>query len=110
MTNEIEYDDFSKIDLRIGEILEAINVEGADKLLKLKVNLGDLGDKEIFAGIKKSYKPEDLIGMKTIVVANLKPKTMKFGTSSAMVLAVSSDGEIIVIEADSKIKNGSKVK
>jgi methionyl-tRNA synthetase len=110
MTNEIEYDDFSKIDLRIGEILEAINVEGADKLLKLKVNLGDLGDKEIFAGIKKSYKPEDLIGMKTIVVANLKPKTMKFGTSSAMVLAASSDGEIIVIEADSKIKNGSKVK
>ena len=110
MTNEIEYDDFSKIDLRIGEILEAINVEGADKLLKLKVNLGDLGDKEIFAGIKKSYKTEDLIGMKTIVVANLKPKTMKFGTSSAMVLAASSDGEIIVIEADSKIKNGSKVK
>ena len=110
MTNEIEYDDFSKIDLRIGEILEAINVEGADKLLKLKVNLGDLGDKEIFAGIKKSYKPEDLIGMKTIVVANLKPKTMKFGISSAMVLAASSDGEIIVIEADSKIKNGSKVK
>jgi len=51
-----------------------------------------------------------LIGMKTIVVANLKPKTMKFGTSSAMVLAASSDGEIIVIEADSKIKNGSKVK
>ena len=110
MANEIEYDDFSKIDLRIGEILEAINVEGADKLLKLKVNLGDLGDKEIFAGIKKSYKPEDLIGMKTIVVANLKPKTMKFGISSAMVLAASSDGEIIVIEADSKIKNGSKVK
>ena len=110
MKNEIEYDDFSKIDLRIGEILEAINVEGADKLLKLKVNLGDLGDKEIFAGIKKSYKPEDLIGMKTIVVANLKPKTMKFGTSSAMVLAASSDGEIIVIEADSKIKNGSIVK
>ena len=110
MTNEIEYDDFSKIDLRIGEILDAVNVEGADKLLKLKVNLGDLGDKEIFAGIKKSYKAEDLIGMKTVVVANLKPKTMKFGTSSAMVLAASSNGEIIVIEANSKIKNGSKVK
>ena len=110
MTNEIEYDDFSKIDLRIGEILDAVNVEGADKLLKLKVNLGDLGDKEIFAGIKKSYKAEDLIGMKTVVVVNLKPKTMKFGTSSAMVLAASSNGEIIVIEANSKIKNGSKVK
>ena len=60
--------------------------------------------------LQASYKPENLIGMKTIVVANLKPKTMKFGTSSAMVLAASSDGEIIVIEADSKIKNGSKVK
>jgi len=110
MNNEIEYEDFSKIDLRIGEIIEAENVEGADKLIKLKVNLGEFGDKEIFAGIKKFYKTDDLIGLKTIVVVNLKPKSMKFGTSSAMVLAANSEEDIIIIEANNKIKNGSKVK
>ena len=110
MINEIEYEDFSKIDLRIGEIIEAENVEDADKLIKLKVNLGELGDKEVFAGIKKFYKTDDLIGLKTIVVINLKPKSMKFGTSNAMVLAANSDGDIIIIKADNKIKNGSKVK
>jgi methionyl-tRNA synthetase len=109
MTNEIKYEDFSKIDLRVGEIIEAKNVEGADKLIKLKVNLGELGDREVFAGIKKFYNADDLIGLKTIVVINLKPKAMKFGTSSAMVLVADSDGDIIIIEANNKIKNGSKV-
>ena len=110
MSNEIEYDDFAKVNLRVGEIVSAENIEGADKLLKLTVNLGTLGDKEIFAGIKKFYNSEDLIGLKTLVVENLKPKKMKFGTSSGMVLAADSDGDIIVIEANNKIKNGSKVK
>jgi methionyl-tRNA synthetase len=110
MSNEIEYEDFSKINLRVGEIISADNIDGADKLLKLTVNLGELGDKEIFAGIKKFYKANDLVGLKTLVVENLKPKKMKFGTSSGMVLAADSDGDIIVIEASSKIKNGSRVK
>ena len=110
MNNEIEYEDFSKINLRVGEIISADNIDGADKLLKLTVNLGELGDKEIFAGIKKFYKADDLVGLKTHVVENLKPKKMKFGTSSGMVLAADSDGDIIVIEASSKIKNGSRVK
>ena len=110
MSNEIEYDDFAKVNLRVGEIVSAENIEGADKLLKLTVNLGALGDKEIFAGIKKFYSAEDLVGLKTLVVENLKPKKMKFGTSSGMVLAADSDGEIIVIEVNNKIKNGSKVK
>ena len=104
MSNEIEYEDFSKINLRVGEIISADNIDGADKLLKLTVNLGELGDKEIFAGIKKFYKADDLVGLKTLVVENLKPKKMKFGTSSGMVLAADSDGDIIVIEASSKIK------
>jgi len=110
MSNEIEYEDFSKINLRVGEIISADNIDGADKLLKLTVNLGELGNKEIFAGIKKFYKADDLVGLKTLVVENLKPKKMKFGTSSGMVLAADSDGDIIVIEASSKIKNGSRVK
>ena len=74
MNNEIDYENFSSIDLRIGEIVKAEEVDGADKLLKVNVDLGDLGTKEIFAGVKKFYKAEDLLGLKTIVVCNLKPK------------------------------------
>ena len=110
MTKEIDYQDFSKVNLIVGEIIKAENVEGADKLLKLDVDLGDLGTKEIFSGIKKFYKTEDLVGKKTLVVENLKPKKMKFGTSSGMVLAADSDGNIIVLELSENIKNGSKVK
>ena len=110
MSNEIEYDIFSKTDLRVGEIIKAEDVEGADKLLKVQVDLGDLGQRDIFAGIKKSYSAKKLVGLKVLVVVNLKPKTMKFGVSSGMVLAADSDGDIIIIEANTKIKNGSKVK
>ena len=110
MSNEIEYDIFSKTDLRVGEIIRAEDIEGADKLLKLYIDLGELGQRSIFAGIKKSYSAEKLIGLKVLVVANLKPKTMRFGVSSGMVLAADSDGDIIVVEANKTIKNGSKVK
>ena len=110
MNEEIDYQDFSKVNLIVGEIIKAENVDGADKLLKLFLDLGDYGTKEIFSGIKNFYKTEDLIGKKTLVVENLKPKKMKFGTSSGMVLAADSNGEIIVLELNNKIKNGSKVK
>ena len=110
MNEEIDYQDFSKVNLIVGEIIKAENVDGADKLLKLYLDLGDYGEKEIFSGIKNFYKTEDLIGKKTLVVENLKPKKMKFGTSSGMVLAADSNGEIIVLELNNKIKNGSKVK
>ena len=110
MQNEIEYDIFSKTEIRIGEIITAEEIDGADKLLKLSVDIGDLGEREIFAGIKKFYEAKNLIGSKVLVVVNLKPKKMKFGTSSGMVLAADSEGEIIVIEANYKIKNGSRVK
>ena len=98
MSKEIDYQDFSKVNLIVGEIVKADNVEGADKLLKLNVDLGDFGTKEIFSGIKKFYKSEDLVGKKTLVVENLEPKEMKFGTSSGMVLAADSDGDIIVLK------------
>ena len=110
MNEEIDYQDFSKVNLIVGEIIKAENVDGADKLLKLFLDLGDYGTKEIFSGIKNFYKTEDLIGKKTLVVENLEPKKMKFGTSSGMVLAADSNGEIIVLELNNKIKNGSKVK
>ncbi|MHB8536085.1 MAG: methionine--tRNA ligase, partial [Sulfuricaulis sp.] len=83
---EISYDDFAKIDLRIARIVKAIHVEGADKLLELTVDLGGI-TRTVFAGIKEAYKPEDLEGRLTVVVANLAPRKMKFGLSEGMVLA-----------------------
>ncbi|MBE7412994.1 MAG: methionine--tRNA ligase [Leptospiraceae bacterium] len=87
----IGINDLSKVELRVGQIKEANHVEGADKLINVKVDLGEKGIKNIFAGIKSSYKPEDLIGLKVVVVANLEPRKMKFGVSEAMLLASGKD-------------------
>jgi methionyl-tRNA synthetase len=87
-SNTITIDDLAKIDLRVATIVEASLVEGADKLVRLRVDLGqELGEKQIFAGIKASYQPEDLTGTKVVVVNNLKPRKMKFGLSEGMLLA-----------------------
>lgn len=105
----INFEDFEKIDLRVAEILEAENIEEADKLLRLKINLGT-GERTIIAGIKKQYKPEDLVGRLVIVVANLKPRKMKFGTSEGMLLAATSEnGEVFILSPDSGAKPGQKV-
>ena len=83
----ISFEDFAKIDLRIARISEASPVDGADKLLQLTLDLGELGSKQVFAGIKTAYQAEQLIGMHTVVVANLAPRKMRFGVSEGMVLA-----------------------
>lgn len=90
----IEFDDFAKLDLRIARIVKAEHVEGADKLLQLTVDIGD-ETRNIFAGIKSAYAPEDLIGKLTLVVANLKPRKMRFGLSEGMVLAAGPGGKDI---------------
>ncbi len=107
----IEFGDFAKVDLRIAEIKKAEDVEGADKLLKLKINLGDDKEKTIFAGIKKHYIPEDLVGKLIVVVANLMPRKMKFGLSEGMLLASSSESKdgIFLISPDSGAKPGQQV-
>lgn len=106
----IEIDDFSKIDLRIAKILEAEVIEGADKLLRLKVDLGG-ETRQIFAGIKLAYQPEQLIGRLVIVVANLAPRKMRFGVSEGMVLAAGPGGsEIWLVSPDSGAEPGMKVK
>jgi len=107
----IDVSDFGKIELRIGEIIKAEPVEGADKLLQLTVNLGQAEPRTIFAGIKSAYAPEDLVGRLTIVVANLAPKKMRFGTSEGMVLAAGEGAEgIFLISPDSGAKPGMVVK
>ncbi len=105
----IEYDDFAKVDLRIAEIVAADHVEGADKLLRLTLSLGE-EQRQVFAGIKTAYQPEQLVGKLTVMVANLKPRKMRFGLSEGMVLAAGPGGEDIwLLEPHAGAKPGMKV-
>jgi len=107
----ISIDDFSKVDLRIAKIVNAEHVEGADKLLKLTLDVGTLGTRQVFAGIKSAYDPEALKGRLTVVVANLAPRKMKFGLSEGMVLAASGDSPgLFLLSPDSGAQPGMKVK
>ncbi|CAM2745183.1 methionine--tRNA ligase [Legionella worsleiensis] len=105
----ISIDDFAKVDLRIAKIISASPVEGADKLLRLTLDLGDC-QKQVFAGIKSAYAPEDLIGRLTVMVANLAPRTMRFGVSEGMVLAAGDGKGIYLLQPDSGALPGMKVK
>jgi methionyl-tRNA synthetase len=109
--NTISIDDFNKLDLRVARIAKAEAVEGADKLLRLTLDLGE-GTRTVFAGIKSAYAPEKLEGRLAVVVANLAPRKMKFGVSEGMVLAASAEGEagIFLISPDSGAKPGMRVK
>jgi methionyl-tRNA synthetase len=107
----INIEDFMKVDLRVAEVLEASYVEGADKLLSIKLSLGDLGEKNVFAGIKSAYEPNQLVGKLVVMVYNLAPRKMKFGNSEGMILAASdSEGGIFVISPDQGAKPGQKIK
>ena len=108
--NFIDIKQFADVDLRVAQIVEASLVEGADKLLKLNLNVGELGDRQVFAGIKKAYNPEDLTNKLVILVSNLEPRQMKFGLSEGMVLASSDDEGIYLISPDSGAKPGLRVK
>jgi methionyl-tRNA synthetase len=90
---EIKLDDFTKVDLRLAKIVNAEHVEGSDKLLRLTLDVGEGKTRNVFSGIKSAYKPEDLIGKMTVLVANLAPRKMKFGLSEGMVLAASHADE-----------------
>lgn len=107
----IEIDDFLKVDLRVGLVESVEPVEGADKLLKLIIDLGPMGKKQVFAGIKSNYSEETLKGKLVATVVNLKPRKMKFGVSEAMVLAGSGKkGGPRVLLPDGELKPGDKIK
>ena len=107
----ISFADFDKVDLRVVQIVAADHVEGADKLLKLTLNLGEEGNKQVFSGIKSAYTPEQLVGKLTVMVANLEPRKMRFGLSEGMVLAAGPGGEEIwLLEPDKGARAGMKIK
>ena len=108
--NLINIDQFSAIDLRVARILKADHVEGADKLLQLHLDVGELGTRNVFAGIKSSYNPDELKDKMVILVSNLEPRKMKFGVSDGMVLASSNDDGIFLISPDEGAHAGMKVK
>ena len=108
--NYINIDQFAEIDLRVAEIKAASHVDGADKLLQLTLDVGDLGERNVFAGIKRAYDLESLVGKMVILVSNLAPRKMKFGLSEGMVLASSDDEGIYLISPDSGATPGLRVK
>lgn len=109
-STEISFEDFAKVDLRIALITRAEEVDGADKLLKLTLDLGD-HSRTVFSGIKSAYHPSDLEGKLTVMIANLKPRKMRFGISEGMVLAAGEgDNEIYLLEPHAGAKPGMQIK
>jgi methionyl-tRNA synthetase len=107
----ISIDDFTKVDLRIAKIVNAEHVEGAEKLLKLTLDIGETATRQVFAGIKSAYDPETLKGRLTVMVANLAPRKMKFGMSEGMVLAASDEaGGPFILSPDVGAQPGMRVK
>jgi methionyl-tRNA synthetase len=107
----INYDDFAKIDLRIARILDAQSVEGAEKLLQLTLDIGEEKPRQVFAGIKQAYRPEQLTGRLTVMVANLAPRKMRFGISEGMVLAAGpGKKDIFLLSPDEGAQPGMRVK
>jgi methionyl-tRNA synthetase len=109
--NLISIDDFLRVDLRVARVLAADLIAGADKLLKLRVDLGELGERDLFAGIRSAYDPQSLVGRLIVVVANLEPRKMRFGVSEGMMLAAGPGGkDIFVLSPDSGAAPGMRVK
>ncbi|MDA9693365.1 methionine--tRNA ligase subunit beta, partial [Cytophagia bacterium] len=105
----IEFDDFSKVDIRVGTVIEAENVPKSNKLLKLKINTG-IDERTILSGIAKFYSTEEILNKKVMVLINLKPrKMMGFESEGMLLLAEDSDGNLSLMQPDSEIGDGSVV-
>jgi methionyl-tRNA synthetase len=109
MENLIGIEDFARIELRIGRVISAERIKGSEKLIKLMVDTGE--ERQIVAGIGKSYAPEELLGKKVVVVTNLKPaRLMGFESRGMLLAATGDDGRCSIITVERDIKEGSKVK
>ncbi|MFA6602683.1 MAG: hypothetical protein WCT01_02660 [Candidatus Shapirobacteria bacterium] len=106
----ISGEDFFKVDMRVGEIVEASEVEGSEKLIKMMVDFGELGIKTVFSGIKKHYQPEQLMGKKTVFVVNVTPKKVMGQESEAMIVGADDDeGAMSLLLMEKEMKNGARV-
>lgn len=106
----ISIDDFAKLELKVGTVLEAEEVPEAEKLIKLKVDIGEGFPRQILAGIKKWYKPEDFIGKQVIVVANLGPRKMIGLESQGMMLAADTENGPVFLTPSKQVPPGSKIR
>jgi methionyl-tRNA synthetase len=111
MEDKIGYDDFSKLDMRVGKIITVEDHPNADKLFVFKVDFGELGERTICAGLKKYYSAEELEGKKGIFIVNLEPRDLRGVESNGMILAVGSKEEnlCVILEPEKDVKEGSKV-
>ncbi len=104
----IPYEDFAKLDLRVGKVLLAERVQGSEKLLRLEVDLGT-EKRQLVAGIGKNYAPEEVLGKRIVVLTNLEPKKMMGLESQGMLLAAWEDKEVVLLTVEKEIKEGAKV-
>ena len=103
----VSFEDFKKIELKVARILEAEEVENSEKLLKLKIDIGE--ERQLLAGIKKFYRPEELVGREIVVVANLEPKKLMGLESQGMLLAASVDGKPVLLKPESEVLPGTGI-
>jgi methionyl-tRNA synthetase len=105
----INFDDFKKVDLRVGRVVQAEKVEKSDKLLKLIIDIGEEEERQVLSGIAQSYNPEDLISKNVILVANLEPRSIMGFESRGMVLAVGTENGIVLISPEKETDSGLQV-
>ena len=110
MSETIKYEDFTKIDLRVAKILEAEKVDGSDKLVRLQIDLGDLGKRQLVAGIGAVYTPEILVGKQIVIVANLEPRKLMGHESQGMLLAASDELGPVLLAPESEVPLGTGIK
>jgi len=110
MSVTITYDDFKKIDLRVAKILKAERIDGSEKLVKLQIDVGELGERGLVAGIGTVYEPEILVGKQIIIVVNLEPKKLMGYESNGMLLAASDEMGPVLLAPESEVKEGTIIK
>ncbi|MBI2334484.1 methionine--tRNA ligase subunit beta [Candidatus Daviesbacteria bacterium] len=106
----ISIDEFQKLELKVGTVVEAEEVEGSEKLIKLMVDLGEDEPRQVLAGVKKWYKPKDFVGKQVVVVVNLEPKMMMGLESQGMMLAASSEDGPVFLTVPKKVPSGTKIR
>lgn len=106
----IDFEDFSKVELKVGTVLEAEEVEGSEKLIKMMVDLGEEESRQILAGVKQWYKSEDFIGKQVVVVVNLEPRTIMGLESQGMMLAADSEDGPVFLTVPKKVPAGTKIR